>query len=567
MDLTHPFLTEQIIAYIGNKRRLLGLIHKGIGAVYGSAPPRGLRFLDAFAGSGVVSRLAKVMGFELHINDWEAYAEVLSRGYIGVDRRDIPALFGSEREFRELLTKLNQAPPPDPGEQYMARFYAPAHRDPEQADFRTERLFYTRENALSIDKIRNGIEALYPQEKGDSAHRRRRDLLTALLLYQAATHTNTSGVFKACHKGFGGHGRDALKRITAPIRLIPPPLIDRTAPIRIYRDDINHLIKSGALPSLDIAYLDPPYNQHQYGSNYHILNSVARWDKPEMPLTLDEKGELQEKAGIRHDWVDTRSAYCYRSSAAEAFAGLIDGLDAETILISYSSDGLVPLEQMEEICAEKGRFRLITNEYTRYRGGKQSNNRTNTNIEFLIVLESGKPPVPGDHDTLKRLLALRKTRLLFQHPCRYDGLKGIARGTGTPSSPLLLNTGRKTITIPHIHSFLLLPPPELEKLPPEELAALNNLLEETLCRSQEEILQELLKRLENPPPGDTAPPSFFIRRIAPALKKLAHKKNRDRFEYWSRRIAEWREGAPEAAEWLDRPLQEVLDIAQKRFQS
>ncbi|MFQ3621706.1 MAG: DNA adenine methylase, partial [Spirochaetales bacterium] len=422
VDLRHPYLTRQIIAYIGNKRRLLPFLFRALQRIYGNTIPSGLSFLDLFAGSGVVSRLAKFLGFAVWSNDWEPYAYTLGRAYVETQASDITTLFGSQVQFEQLLSYLNTLSDPPLEEQYFARYYAPREEDPFQADYRTERLFYTRQNALQIDRIRNEIDRLFPPglpslappsptsaalfppksadrltqggmgdlgtwggqgERGESKERCRH-VLIALLLYEAATHTNTSGVFKAYHKGFGGHGKDALHRILQPILLEPPPLIDSLYPCHVFCKEASALMTELSGKSFDVAYLDPPYNQHQYGSNYHLLNTLTLWDKPPICQELDPKGRLKDKAGIRKDWKRTRSAYCYRQSAAPAFYQLLAQIDAEHILISYSTDGIIPFEILMDICSSQGSVRLLTNEYVTYRGGRQSNQRKDHNVEFLL---------------------------------------------------------------------------------------------------------------------------------------------------------------------------------------
>jgi adenine-specific DNA-methyltransferase len=309
-----------------------------------------------------------LLGFRVVSNDWEPYATTIGRAYLETNASDIEELFGSFGPFEQILHHLNTLPDPPLEEQYIARYYAPSTDDIEKADYRKERLFYTRQNALRIDRIRNEIDRLYPPASRDRLSRCR-DLLIALLLYEAATHTNTSGVFKAYHRGFGGHGKDALGRILRPIRLEPPPLIDSPAPCRMYGEDATSLIRSLGF-SFDLVYLDPPYNQHQYGSNYHLLNTIALWDKAPVPLELGSYGRLKNKAGIRKDWKRTKSPYCYRETAIEAFSELLSALDAEHVLISYSTDGIIPFETLRELCAERGEVSILTNEYITYRGGK-----------------------------------------------------------------------------------------------------------------------------------------------------------------------------------------------------
>ncbi|PID40387.1 MAG: hypothetical protein CR984_03470 [Proteobacteria bacterium] len=223
------YLKSQLITYLGNKRKLLPLIEKAIL----STDVKTGSFLDLFAGSGVVSRLARLMGFQVTANDWEDFSCIISRAFLGLDRESLPGLLGSVKALAELLEHINHLPEPEKDRQYMALYYAPASRDIALANYKKERLFYTRDNALRIDKIRNYIEDYYPA--GRSARDDKiRSLLIALLLVEASRHTNTSGVFKAYHKGFGGFGRDALKRILAPIELPFPVLPDKALPARIF---------------------------------------------------------------------------------------------------------------------------------------------------------------------------------------------------------------------------------------------------------------------------------------------------------------------------------------------
>ncbi len=111
----------------------------------------------------------------------------------------------------------------------------------------------------------------------------------------------------------------------------------------VFREDAQALAERLARQPIDIAYLDPPYNQHPYGSNYHVLNSVALWDKP----ALSKQITRGTKAAIRPDWrTERRSAYNYRDEAARAYDRLLDTIRARYILTSYSTDGMIPLESL-----------------------------------------------------------------------------------------------------------------------------------------------------------------------------------------------------------------------------
>ena len=556
MSLDNPYLSRQIIAYIGNKRKLLNLIARAIDSL-GLKKKKGLVFLDVFAGSGVVSRLAKYLNLEVHSNDWEYYSYILNRGFILNNRSDIIRLFGSEEAYLNELDELNSLSVPKDEDCYIARYYAPAGFELEDVDFKTQRLFYTRDNALIIDKIRNEIDRRYPAGSRNPEQEQKRDLLISLLIYEAATHTNTSGVFKAFHKGFGGHSRDALKRIMTLIRLCPAQLIDSDYPVYIYREDANDLVKK--VKGVDIAYLDPPYNQHQYGSNYHMLNTIARWDKIAAPLELNSKGELKEKAAIRKDWVDTRSSYCYRNSAASSFADLLQNLDARYILISYSTDGIIPFEEMKEICRRKGRLKIVTNEYTKYRGGKQSNSRLNTNIEFILIVDTTAKPTAASMRKVDTVIEQNRLRLLFKN--NFSEAKLREHALTISGGKVVFKVIDREMEIMTRDYFELTPPSGMEELNLEEAYMLGMKLKGSMCMTKEEELDEILNKID----GDTDRNLYFIRLIPDRLKKLAHKKNRNRFYHYLEEIRRIEVEHEELYSLIKKRIDSIESLAEKRF--
>lgn len=554
INFKNPYLKEQIIAYIGNKRRLLPLIYQSLKENLPEMSP-GLKFLDLFAGSGVVSRLAKVLEFEVFCNDWENYAEIINRGFIQTNASDIPKLFNSEADFYNLLEKINQLPAPILEEQYIASYYAPAQKDISKADFKRERLFYTRENGLTIDKIRNYIQKNYPVDQ----YPRQQALLTALLLQQAATHTNTSGVFKACHKGFGGHGKDAMDRILAPITLKKPVLIDSPFPVHIFRQDAQKLLHQENMQNIDVAYLDPPYNQHQYGSNYHLLNTIALWDKIPAPLDLNEKGELKRKAAIRKDWIKTRSDYCYREKAEEAFAFLMRDIQARFILISYSTDGIIPFEAMREICRKKGRLSIQSNEYTKYRGGKQSNQRKNTNIEFVLCIDTQYKSSRLDSQKIDSFLLRKKLRLLFSGRFNWETLKNHI--SKDDDNQIIINLKQKELKIKIEPLLALQYPEEADNLSAEEIKNLINILEKWLCQNKEEEIEQLIIKINE----EKNPDDRLFKELPALLRKLAHKKYKSEFEHWQEKINQLKNHYPQYYINIQEKMKKLNSIAQKRF--
>ena len=431
--------TTQLIPYLGNKRALVPRLRSLFRSLTeGAAAPV---FLDPFAGSGSVSRLARVLGMRVKANDWEPYAYALNRAWLVLRASELRDLWTGEGGLGAVLDRLNafhpdrgdRSPDPEP-EPYMARWYAP--RDTSRADWRVERLFYTRENAVFLDRVREWVEHKFPRDpSGDpeSPDPRRRDLLLALLLLEAAVHANTSGVFKAFHKGFGGHGKDALPRILGAMEL-EYPVLPEAEPAEVFREDAAVFVRRW---TADLAYLDPPYNQHQYGSNYHILNTLVRWDREPVPLDTGTDGRLIRKAGISPAWNETRSPYCVRSTSRAALAGLIDALDVRTLVLSYNTEGLVSPEELYEMLSERWEVRPEVLDYVRYRGGRQSAARRVRNHELVYVCRI-RNGCRGSGPGLARLRAeLRLRRLLSS---RFDprritetfGARGDGAGIHTP---------------------------------------------------------------------------------------------------------------------------------------
>lgn len=386
---SHQEYTEsKLIAYIGNKRRLLSLIIQAFEfcdlsyGKNGKAPT----FLDLFAGTGVVSRFAKSQGMQVICNDWEDYTYILNSLYIQTNPSELKHLYQDKGGLPKVLDILNQLSPLPYEKSYIAQNYCPF--DTKNPDLENERLFYTRENGEKIDAIREKIEEWYPEPVRGQAQKEK-NILLALLLYEVATRANTSGVFKGFHYGFGGTGKDALKRIFKPLTLEYPILWENKHNHQVLCQDANSLANElAAQTQVDIAYVDPPYNQHQYGSNYHMLNTVLRNDKPEINQHIMVNGKKKNKSAIRADWVKTKSGYCYRQYATQLFADLMESIRAHYIMISYSNEGIIPFDTLLEILSKKGKLDIITSQYTKYRGGKQALTSLVSNIEFVLIVNT-----------------------------------------------------------------------------------------------------------------------------------------------------------------------------------
>ena len=407
MTINENYLKNHLIAYIGNKRNLLDLIKKSIEKT-GVLEKDNISFLDLFAGSGSVSRLAKSLGFKVIINDWEYYSYIINKAFVGLNAGFLKSAFRSLGGINKVLEILNNLSDAKEEDQYIEKYYCPA--DDDEPDTENERMFYTRYNGKKIDAIRGRIEEWANQcvITEDEEY-----LLLALLLYEASTRSNTSGVFKGFHKGFGGTNGDALGRILKPIELIKPALINGRESI-ISREDAVKLSEKLKNEKIDIAYLDPPYNQHQYGSNYHLLNTIALNDKPTVNKNIFINGKKMNKSAIRRDWTNTKSSFCCKKNAIDDFKKIIENLNADHILISYSTDGIIEFDRMLKILSKKGQLDICLSEYVKYRGGKQALTTQVKNIEFVLIVNTKERGSEEDIIRIKKILMLNKINIFVQ---------------------------------------------------------------------------------------------------------------------------------------------------------
>ncbi len=357
------YLKSQLITYLGNKRALLEDIDRQICVVRDKLGGRKLVCGDLFSGSGAVARLMKRHAQELYVNDLEGYSAILNQCYLA-NRKDFP------KEDYEKAFSNAQAWLKEPLEQgILAEHYAPRRDDSIQPG---ERVFYTGENARIIDTLRGYIDTL-PEGL--------RPFFLGPLLAEASVHNNTGGVFKGFYKDsatgvgkFGGNGENALPRILGRVELRRPVLSAFSCQSRIFRQDAGTLAEH--LPPLDLVYLDPPYNQHPYGSNYFMLNVIAENRLP---------GPISQVSGIPQGW--NRSDYNKQAKALPAFSALLEKLDARYLLISYNSEGFITLEQMESLLARLGTFTRTEIAYNAYRASRNLAGRSLYVNEYLFLLK------------------------------------------------------------------------------------------------------------------------------------------------------------------------------------
>jgi adenine-specific DNA-methyltransferase len=365
VDVENPrFLSEQIITYMGNKRKLLDFIEVPVNIIKKKLGKSKLNILDGFSGSGVVSRYFKQHSNIIHTNDMEKYVEIINKCYLS-----------NKSEFDENIIKdnidyLNNISTKIKINGIIRKNYSPVDDDDIKKD---DRCFYTNENANIIDTIRNEIDNL------DDQH-----FYLAPLLYKSSINCNTSGVFKGFYKDkntkigkFGGTNSDALSRITDGISLPYPIFSNYESEYHIHRGDTNQIVKQ-INTELDLAYFDPPYNQHPYGSNYFMLNVI-------LENKVNEK-LLSKISGIPNNW--NKSEWNRKTTIKNTFEELIQNTNSKYILISYNNEGFLSYYDFFSILEKYGKVEYFEKDYTVFRGGNiKSNNRSSKVKELLFLLE------------------------------------------------------------------------------------------------------------------------------------------------------------------------------------
>ncbi len=342
--------------YIGNKFRLLPFINKVV--IQEKLPKRGV-FCDIFSGTTSVAQFYKKKKCKLATCDIMYYSYVFQYTYIKINkypsflrllRHEKKILKEKKRVMAESLFNQNENQinlqaviwylnklQGEPG--FVYSNYSPGGT----SDSSYHRQFFSNDNAKKIDAIRNWIQ-LWKDNKiiSDAEFY----ILLCSLIDAADFVANISGTYGAFLKIWRSM---ALK----PIKLLQPQLIESDKEHDIYLDDANNLIDH---IHCDILYLDPPYNTRQYASNFHVLETIARWDTP----------KIYGKTGLR-PYEEQKSDYCKKGKCEERFKELIRKANCKYILMSYNNEGIIRSEFIKEVLSEKGNLKVYTQPYRRFR--------------------------------------------------------------------------------------------------------------------------------------------------------------------------------------------------------
>lgn len=307
-----------MIKYLGSKRLLLPLIVQTVREIC----PTGT-VVDLFSGTARVGHALKGAGYRVLSNDHNAYAATLARCYVQADAGDVgPAA--------QLIAEFNRLPG-DPG--YFTQTFCDQSR------------FFQPKNGARVDAIREAIacKGLEPELEA---------VLLVSLMEAADRVDSTTGVQMAYLKQWAPRAHKDLE-------LRMPAVLPRAASGKGAASQLD-AVKAAAGLDADVLYLDPPYNQHSYLGNYHVWESLVRWDKPEV------YGIACKRVDVR----DRTSVFNKRRLALDALRTIVRTSPARALVVSFSNEGYVTQEDMIALLGERGDVRVVTRDYKRYVGAQ-----------------------------------------------------------------------------------------------------------------------------------------------------------------------------------------------------
>jgi len=330
------------VNYIGSKYKLSDFISSSVKSIVGDDLSDKI-FCDLFAGTGVVGRNFKKEVKKVISNDMEFYSYVLNKNYI------------ENHEFLDNEIYIKELNETNGEEGFIFNEYS--------ENGKANRLYFSEHNGKKIDAIRTKIEFWKTEKKISSALYY---FLLASLLESADKVANTASVYGAFLK--------KIKKTAQKELILEPAIFEiNSHSHEVYNEDSNLLIKK---IEGDILYLDPPYNAREYGANYHLLNTIAKYDN------FTPKG----KTGLR-DY--SKSAFCKKKEVEKSFDDLIKNANFKYIFLSYNNEGIMSSETIKKILSNYGKYDLLTTEYQRFRADKKENrnHKATSTTEYLHILE------------------------------------------------------------------------------------------------------------------------------------------------------------------------------------
>lgn len=373
------FSRHKLLYYMGDTMRYLGSKYKllsSIEEVIIQNNISGTTFADLFSGTGCVGDHFKGK-YQIISNDFLYYSYILSHARL--NNTSVPSFDCFYQKYNsDIFDWLNGLQFIPNNMYFFYNNYTP----------KGNRMFFTEKNGIKIDGIRLKIEELYKEQ---SISENEYNFLIASMIESVTKISNTSGTYEAFLKFWDARAEKDFE--LTPLEINEEELFSDNL---IYNEDTNELVRK---IQGDIAYIDPPYTVTQYVSAYHIFETLSKYDSPVITGIGGKRGREGKN-----------SLYAQKTKAKTAFEDLFRQINFKHILISYSNQGLVSIEELCELAshfAVNGHVKINQYDYREYQNHRSSNKRNGNNLNEVIIyfekdLKINKSPLnySGSKDTL-----------------------------------------------------------------------------------------------------------------------------------------------------------------------
>lgn len=328
--------------YIGSKKSIIDFVKHTILNEVKLKENKEYIFADLFSGTGIVGATFKEEGFKVIANDIQYYSFVISNYLLKMN----------DEMDEEIFKHLNEL---EGIEGFIYNNYC--------AGSGSERNYFTNYNGKKCDAIRTEIER---KKNNNEITDNEYFYLIVCLLESIDKRANTASVYGAFLKKIKKFAQENMM-------LKPLPIIRGNINGEVYNKDVNDLVLK---IKGDILYLDSPYNGRQYASNYHMLETISKYDDP----------VIRGKTG-RRDYENQKSDFCKKGKVEEVFEYLISNAKFEHIFLSYNNEGLMSFGKIKEIMSKYGEYKVFTRIHRRYKADNSREYESDKTIEYLHYLK------------------------------------------------------------------------------------------------------------------------------------------------------------------------------------
>ncbi len=358
------FYEKDLIRYLWNKRKLLKEFHPIFDELYNNGNKT---FIDLFSWSWAIARLAKWIWFKATANDWEDYSYIINKTFLEFDikKHNFSKVWWLEKILEELNNlKIKKG-------FFYNNFWEKS---------KLWRKFFTENNSWKIDSINDHIDKLLEREliKKIEYYYLKTSLILAISKY-----ANITGIFRAYLKQFSWTSQKNL--------ILEKVFVPKWLKWKAIKSDAEKY-KANA----DIVYIDPPYNEHQYSPNYHILNHIHKI-----------RPKLNWVAWV-YDYSETKSNFCNEKWSKKWVENLLKNIKAKYILFSYNNNWLIRVWDLYDMLSKYWNTEIKIVDYPRYRAHSARTPLLNENYEYLFICEVWKK--------INKIKYNKNIELLKKHP-------------------------------------------------------------------------------------------------------------------------------------------------------